>query len=70
MDMKLLSNLSIDCILLDYEDKVKKQNARMKYFEELEWLVTNDDRNNFIANNAKSLKGKYADSISVGGETW
>lgn len=57
MDMELLSNLSIDCILLDYEDKVKKQNARMKYFEELEWLVTHEDRNNFIANMAKSLKG-------------
>ena len=57
MDMKLLSNLSIDCVLLDYEDKIKKQNARMKYFEELEWLVTNEDRNNFIAKMAKSLKG-------------
>ena len=57
MDMELLSKLSIDCILLDYDDKVKKQNARMKYFEELEWLVTNKDRNNFIANMAKSLKG-------------
>jgi superfamily II DNA or RNA helicase len=57
MDMELLSKLSIDCILLDYDDKVKKQNARMKYFEELEWLVTNEDRNNFIANMAKSLKG-------------
>jgi len=57
MDKNLLSQLSIDCILLKYPKENRKKMNRNKYFDELEWLVTNPTRNKFIANMAKNLKG-------------
>jgi|TARA_R110000851_G_scaffold116483_5_gene242726 superfamily II DNA or RNA helicase len=57
MDKDLLAKLSIECILLKYTDKTRKELKRSKYFNELEWLVTNPQRNNFIANLAKNLNG-------------
>jgi len=57
MEKDLLTKLSIDCILLKYPEKTRKELKRIKYFSELEWLVTNDDRNNFIADMANNLKG-------------
>ncbi len=57
MDENLLSSLSIDCILLDHENEDRKVVSKYKYFEELEWIVMNKKRNNFIANMAKNLNG-------------
>ncbi len=57
MDEDLLASLSIDCILLDHEQEDRKTVSKLKYFDELEWIVMNQKRNDFIANMAKNLKG-------------
>jgi superfamily II DNA or RNA helicase len=57
MEQDLLSQLSIDCILLKHKEEERKEMKRAKYFDELEWLVQNDARNNFIANMANKING-------------
>ena len=57
MDKNLLSKLEIDCILLKYPEKTRSDVKRLKYQEEIDWLVGNKDRNDFITNLALNLKG-------------
>jgi len=57
MDKDLLSKLSIDCIVLGYPQEVRKDCKKFKYAEELDWLVQNKKRNEFICNLAETLKG-------------
>jgi len=57
MERDLLSQLSIDCILLKHSEEERKEMKRAKYFDELEWLVQNDARNNFIADMSNKIKG-------------
>jgi len=57
MDKDLLSKLEIDTILLKYDDKEKEEIKRAKYQEELDWLVRNTKRNDFIKDMALKLKG-------------
>ena len=52
MDKGTIANIDIDCIVLKH-NKQKK----MTYQEEMDYLVMNDDRNLFIVNLVKSLKG-------------
>ena len=53
IDDKILSQLTIKNILLNYPNYPK----RLKYADEMEWLITNEDRNNFIADLATNIKG-------------
>lgn len=57
IDKDLLSKLKIDSILLNYSEEQKKEVKRLKYQEEMDWLVRNEKRNLFIENLAGSLKG-------------
>jgi len=57
MEKDLLAQLEIDCILLNYNEKTRNSTKKMKYFDELEWLVSNKTRNDFIANMTNKLKG-------------
>ena len=57
IEKNLLSNLKIECVLLQHSDEDKKNNAKAAYFNELEFLVTHPKRNNFIAKLANTLKG-------------
>jgi superfamily II DNA or RNA helicase len=57
MDQKVLSNLSIDCIVLKYPAEICNTMKKAKYAEEIEWLVLNQKRNEFITKLALSLKG-------------
>ena len=52
MDKGTIANIDIDCIVLKH-NKQKK----MTYQEEMDYLVMNDERNLFIVNLVKSLKG-------------
>jgi superfamily II DNA or RNA helicase len=52
MDEGTIANLSIDCVILRHT-KMKK----MTYQEEMDYLVSNDSRNEFICNLVYSLKG-------------
>lgn len=57
MNKDILSNLSIDCILLKYPDVIRQQLKKITYQEEIDWIVQNKQRNQFITNLALSLKG-------------
>jgi superfamily II DNA or RNA helicase len=57
MDKNLLSNLEINCIVLQHKEESRKKLARKKYEEEVDWIVRCEDRNNFITDLALTLKG-------------
>jgi superfamily II DNA or RNA helicase len=57
MEKDLLSKLKIDCILLKYPQELRKEIARAKYHDELNWLVGYEPRNDFICNLTTNLKG-------------
>jgi superfamily II DNA or RNA helicase len=57
MEQKHLAELTIKAILLDYEDETKKVVSKLKYQDEMDFLVRNPARNNFIKNLALSLEG-------------
>ena len=57
IDKDLLSQLKIECLILQYPlDKVE-EIKRAKYQDELDWLVRNKERNTFIKTLAHTLKG-------------
>jgi len=57
MDKNLLSELSIDCLVLQYPDEIKQSVKKFTYQEEIDWLVQNEARNHFISNLSNSMKG-------------
>jgi superfamily II DNA or RNA helicase len=57
IDKDVLAKLNIECLLLRYSDADIQQIKRAKYVEEIDWLVTNEKRNNFISNLANSISG-------------
>jgi superfamily II DNA or RNA helicase len=56
MDNKHLSKLSIDCIILKYDEETSKLIRGNTYQDEIMFLVLNDKRNAFIRNLAISTK--------------
>lgn len=52
-----LSKFGIKAIVLKYPDEIKKENKGKSYQEEIDWIVRNTSRNNFIKNLAWNLKG-------------
>ena len=57
IDKDLLSQLKIECLILQYPlDKIE-EIKRAKYQDELDWLVRNKQRNAFIKTLAHKLKG-------------
>jgi len=52
-----LANISIDILLLKHKDEHCKEVSKMKYQDEVDWIVTSSRRNNFIKNLAIDLKG-------------
>ena len=50
MDDKQLANLKIICCTLDYKDEEKKDMKKKTYQEEIDWIVTNPQRNEIIKN--------------------
>lgn len=57
IDKKLLSTLEISCLILPYSDEEKKNMSRCKYQEEIDWLISNKSRNNFITKLTQTVKG-------------
>ena len=53
---KLLSNIHIDCINLTYSAEDLQETKRMKYQDEIKWIVSNPQRNEFISNLANNVK--------------
>jgi type I site-specific restriction endonuclease len=54
---KHLAQFKIKCVVLKYPDSITKGLAKYNYQDEVDWIVTNEYRNNFIANLSLSLKG-------------
>lgn len=57
IENKVLSNFMIKCIVLKYTDEQCKLMQKIKYQDEIDFLVRSDKRNKFIKNLALSLKG-------------
>lgn len=57
MEQSILSDLKIDCLMLQYPDSDKDQIKRAKYEDEIKWLVGSQRRNDFIIDLCKRLKG-------------
>lgn len=57
IEKNLLSNLSINCMLLQYSEREIEEAKRMLYKEEIKWIILNSKRNNFIKNLCSNLKG-------------
>jgi superfamily II DNA or RNA helicase len=52
-----LANISIDILLLKHKEEDCKVVSKMKYQDEVDWIVTSSRRNSFIKNLAIDLKG-------------
>lgn len=57
MDKKQVTNLAIKCLILQYPETVTKLTQKLKYQQELEFLISNPERNKFIKNLVLSLTG-------------
>ena len=57
MDENKLANIKIKAIVLKYSDSVRKENKGVDYQKEMDFLVTNYNRNMFIRNLALSCTG-------------
>lgn len=57
MDSSRLANLNITCLLLKYDDITRQGRKNNNYQDEMDFIVTNDKRNNFIRNLAVKSTG-------------
>lgn len=57
IEQKYLSDFKIKALILSYPDEVKKQLKNYSYQDEIDYIVTNAARNNFIKNLTLSLNG-------------
>ena len=57
MKKKILSSLKINCVVLNHTEESCNEMKRKKYQEEIDWLVQNEERNQFIVDLTKNLKG-------------
>ena len=57
MDDKILSSLTINSILLNYDIKDYQEIKKCSYQTEIEWIISNKKRNDFICNLANNLNG-------------
>ena len=57
MDDKHISDLSINCLVLKYTDAERQLNKKATYQEEIDFVVTNKKRNEFVRDLALARKG-------------
>ena len=57
MDKEVLAKLNIKILVLKYPDETCKNNKSNNYHDEIDYIVRNDARNNFIRNLATNLEG-------------
>ena len=57
MDEKILADLKIQAILLEYEPHIKDRMLNAKYKDEIDFLIGCKERNNFIKNLTLASKG-------------
>lgn len=57
MEKDLLTNLKINCLVLQYNPQEIQEIKRAPYVEEIQWLIGNEKRNSFIVDLCCNLKG-------------
>jgi superfamily II DNA or RNA helicase len=57
MDAKVVADFQIKCLLLKHQDSICQAAKNFSYQQEIEYLVLNEKRNQFITNLALSLNG-------------
>ena len=57
MDQKHIADFEIKCLVLKHSDSICQAAKNFTYQQEIEYLVLNESRNNFIANLGVSLNG-------------
>ena len=57
IDSNTLADLKIEALVLKYSDETRKSFGKKKYAEEIDFLVSHEKRNRFIANLALDQKG-------------
>lgn len=57
IEQKHLADFKVKAIVLSYPEKDRESMKKTTYKDEIDWLVRNTARNNFITNLARSLKG-------------
>jgi superfamily II DNA or RNA helicase len=57
IDNNILSQLTINNILLKYAESSMARVRKAKYADEIEWIISNKERNDFISNLACNIKG-------------
>ncbi len=57
IDNKVLSDFKIKCLILKYPEDICQQSRKWDYQKEIEYIVMNAHRNNFIKNLVLSLQG-------------
>lgn len=57
IDKKQLAELFINIITLKYDDETRKLGSKLKYNDEIEFLINNEKRNKFITNLTLSIDG-------------
>lgn len=57
MEQKVVADFNIKCLLLKHSDSLCQAAKNFSYAEEMQYLVLNEARNNFISNLALSLEG-------------
>jgi superfamily II DNA or RNA helicase len=57
MDDKILSTLNINSVILSYDVKEYESVKKARYADEMEWLICNKKRNNFISKLCKNISG-------------
>lgn len=57
MEQGHVAKLKIKCVILQYDDDIRKQNSKLDYPAEVDFLVRHQLRNKFLRNLAVSLEG-------------
>jgi superfamily II DNA or RNA helicase len=57
MDSGKLADLNIMCVVLKYNEEIRKERKNKTYQEEMDWIVSCEPRNKFIRNLAVNSKG-------------
>lgn len=52
-----ISNLKINALILRYNETICKESKKFTYQEEIDYIISNQKRNNFICSLAESLEG-------------
>lgn len=58
MERGIVSQLTVQCMIVKYPDHVRDQNKKMKWHDEVDFIVNSQARNNFIANLVMACKPK------------